>query len=47
MKEYQSVDTLVAGIVGTTGFLSSLFSRKSGLIVLFIVFGVIVTRLLF
>ncbi len=46
MNEFQSVNALVNEIKGTTGFLSSLFSRKSGLIVTFIVLGVIVTKLL-
>lgn len=47
LNEYQSVDGLVSGIKGTTSFLSSLISRKFGLVFLFIVFGVIVSKLLF
>ena len=47
MNEFQSVNALVDDIKGTTGFLSSLFSRKSGLIVTCIVLGVIVSKLLF
>jgi hypothetical protein len=47
LNGYQSVNTLVDGIKGTTDFLSSLFSRKSGLVLLFIVFGVIISKLLF
>ena len=45
-NEYPSVATLVEGVKGTTGFLSSLISRKSGLVFLFIVLGVIVSKLL-
>jgi hypothetical protein len=47
LDEYQSVDTLINGIKGTTGFFSSLISRKFGLFFLFVVFGVIVSKLLF
>jgi hypothetical protein len=43
--EFQSVETLIDGIKGTTGFLSSLFSRKSGLVFAFIVLGVILSKL--
>ena len=44
---YQSVDALIDGVKGTTGFLSGLLSRKSGLAFLFVVLGVIVTKLVF
>jgi hypothetical protein len=47
LNEYQSVDSLIDGVKGTTGFLSSLISRKSGLAFMFIVLGVIVLKLLF
>ena len=47
LNEYQSVNALIDEIKGTTGFFSSLISRKSGLVFLFIVFGVIITKLLF
>lgn len=47
MYEYQAVDGLIDGVKGTTGFLSSLLSRKSGLVFLFIVFSVIISKLLF
>ena len=47
MYEYQSVDTLIDGVKGTSNFLSSLLSRKSGLVFLFIVFGMIISKLLF
>jgi hypothetical protein len=43
--EFQSVETLIDGIKGTTGFLSSLFSRKSGLVFAFIVLGVVLSKL--
>jgi hypothetical protein len=47
LNEYQSVDALIDGVKGTTGFLSSLISRKSGLVFMFIVLGVLVSKLLF
>jgi hypothetical protein len=45
--EFQSVEALVDGVKGTTGFLSSLISRKSGLVLVFIVLGVILSKILF
>jgi len=47
MNEYQSVDALIDGVKETSGFLSSLISMKSGLVFLFIIFGVIVSKVLF
>ena len=47
LNEYQSVDGLIAGVKGTAGFLSSLFSRKSGLVIVLLVLGVVVSKLLF
>lgn len=47
MHNYQSIDALVSEVKGTTGFLSMLISRKSGLVLLFIVFaGIIATIIL-
>jgi hypothetical protein len=46
-NEYQSVEALVNDIKGTTGFLLSLFSQKSGMVFLFIVFSLIISKLLF
>jgi hypothetical protein len=46
MHDYQSIDALVSGVKGTTGFLSRLMSRKSGLAFLFIAFAVIVSTLI-
>jgi len=46
-NEYQSVEGLVDVIKGTTGFLSSLFSPKPGLVILLVVLGVIVANILF
>ena len=46
LNDYQSVDALIDGIKGTTGVLSSLISRKSGLVLLFIIFSVIISKLL-
>ena len=43
--ELQSIEVLIDGIKGTTGFLSSLFSHKSGLAFAFIVLGVILSKL--
>jgi hypothetical protein len=43
--EFQSVEALVDGIKGTTGFLSSLFSRKSGLAFAVIMLGAILSKL--
>lgn len=47
LYEHQPVEALIDGVKGTTGFLSSLFSRKAGLIFTFIVLGVIVSKILF
>jgi hypothetical protein len=47
MNEYQTVDGLIEDIKGTTGFLSNLFSSKFGLVFMVIIFGVIVSKLLF
>jgi hypothetical protein len=47
LNEYQSVENLVDGVKGTTSFLSSLISRKSGLAFMFVVLGVLVSKLLF
>jgi len=44
LNEYPSVDALVSGVVGTTGFLSSLVSRKTGMIVMLIALGVVVAK---
>lgn len=45
--EIQSVDNLIDGVKGTTGFLSGLISRKSGLVFIFIVLGIIASKILF
>ena len=45
LNEYQSIDSLVNGVKGTTGFLSRLISRKSGVALLVIVFTVIVSTI--
>ncbi|MGZ9222212.1 MAG: hypothetical protein ACXW4Q_08895 [Anaerolineales bacterium] len=46
MNNFQSIDALVGGVKGTTGFLSILLSRKSGLVFLFIVVAAIVSKLI-
>ncbi len=44
LNNYQSIDALVDGVIGTTGLLSRLISRKSGLVLLVMVCGVIVSK---
>jgi hypothetical protein len=46
MNEYQSVDVLINEIKGNSNFLASLISKKSGLVFLVIVFGIIVSNIL-
>jgi hypothetical protein len=46
LNEFPNVEALVDGVKGTTGFLSTLISRKSGLIFMLIVLGAIVTKLI-
>lgn len=43
--EFETVEALIDGIKGTTGFFSNLFSHKSGLVFAFIVLGVILSKL--
>ncbi len=45
-NEYQSVEDLVDRVRETSGFLSSLFSPKPGLVILLVVLGVIVANIL-
>jgi hypothetical protein len=45
--KFQSVDALIKEVTETTGFLSMLISRKSGLALMFILLGVIASKLLF
>ena len=47
LNDYQNIDALVGAVKGTTGLLSRLLSRKSGLALLIIVCGVIVSKLIF
>ena len=47
LYDYQSVGVLIEEVKGTAGFLSGLISRKSSLVLLFIVFGIVVSKLLF
>jgi hypothetical protein len=44
LNDFQNIDALVGAVQGTTGLLSRLLSRKSGLVVLIIVCGVIVSK---
>ena len=46
MNDYQSIDVLISDVKGTTGFLSRLISRKSGLAFLVVVFVVIVSTII-
>ena len=46
LNAYQPIEDLVENVKGTTNFLSSLISRKSGLAFLFVVLGVLVSKLL-
>ncbi len=46
LNDYQSIEALVSGVQGTTDFLSRLISQKSGLVLLLIIFGVIVSKLI-
>jgi hypothetical protein len=45
LNEFGAIDNLINGIKGTTGFLSGLVTRKYGLVFLFIVLGVVISRL--
>ena len=47
LDEYQPVEALIDKIKGTTGVLSSLLSRISGLVILFVVLGVIASEIIF
>jgi hypothetical protein len=46
LNEYQSIEALVDKIKGTTGVLSGLLSRISGLVILFVVLGVIASQIM-
>jgi hypothetical protein len=45
LDEYQSIEALIDEIKGTTGFVSGFLSGKSGLVILFVVLGVIVSQI--
>ena len=45
LNEYQPVEALIDKIKETTGVLSSLLSRISGLVILFVVLGVIISQI--
>ena len=45
LDEYQPVEALIDKIKGTSGVLSSILSRISGLVILFVVLGVIVSQI--
>ena len=46
LDNYQSIDALVEGVKGTTGILSRLISRKSGVALVFVVLAVIVSKII-
>jgi hypothetical protein len=46
-SEYQPVEALIDKIKGTIGVLSSLLSRISGLVILFVILGVIASQIVF
>jgi hypothetical protein len=47
LHDYQSIDALVRNVLGTTGFLSRVLSRKFGLLLLFVASAVLVSKLIF
>lgn len=47
LNEYQSIKVLINEIKGTTGALSGLLTRMSGVVILFVVLGVIVSQIMF
>jgi hypothetical protein len=46
LNNFENVDALVGAVQGTTGLLSRLLSRKSGLIVLIVVCGLVISKLI-
>lgn len=44
LNDYPNVDVLINKVTGTTSFISSLVSRKTGLLIMLIVLGVMVTK---
>lgn len=46
VPEYQKIDAFVEGIKGMVGFLSSLVSRTTGLMLMIIVLGMLISKLL-
>ena len=46
LDKYQPVEALINKIKGTTGALSGLLSRISGLVIFFVVLGVIASRIM-
>lgn len=46
-NEYQTVEDLIDGVKGSTGFLSSLFSPKPMLVALLVILGVIAANIMF
>ena len=47
LNEYKPVEALIDEIKGTTGVLSGLLSRISGLVILFVILGVIASQIMF
>jgi hypothetical protein len=47
LNEYQPIKVLVKEIKGTTGALSYLITKMSGVVILFVVLGVLVSQIMF
>jgi hypothetical protein len=45
LDEYQAIEALIDEIKGTSGFVSGLLFGKSGLVILFVLLGVIVSKI--
>lgn len=45
LNDYQSIDTLIEGVKGTSSILSVLFSRKTGLFLSLIILCVLLSKL--
>jgi hypothetical protein len=46
LNDYQSLDTLIDGVKGTTNMLSRLISRKTGALFLIVVLGGVLLKVL-
>jgi hypothetical protein len=46
LNDFQNIDALVCAVQGTTGMISRLLSRKSALVLLIVVAGVVISKLI-